>query len=289
MGSDLTLWSYGMCQGLQLGQRLFSRRPWIHWSQLTCSPNDTSSMTCYFPQSEDLCPPTLNEPANAKKEDNTSHHPPSSELRIDQMDGGVRDACQSALQQANLSLSEFVGSATEFLFSSLSPRVVDSAVERLPLVFPSHGIVPPNLITVHIRWGEKGLEMELVDIHSYIDACHQILRQRKDRVSGSQGGTNQTNLANSTPLVTTNNSGSSQDDDPVHIIWPRKIQLLFKPCVRTCHRIGTCMWIPTSQSFPNMVSRGSIEMSDWSRLTGDRLPCLHWPPFSLPWRPTTLF
>ena len=97
------------------------------------------------------------------------------------------------------------------LFSSLSPRIVDSAVERLPLVFPPHGI------TVHIRWGDKGLEMELVDIHSYIDACHQILQQRRDRVSASLGDTtNQTNLANSAPLVTTN-SGSSQDEDPVHI------------------------------------------------------------------------
>ena len=81
------------------------------------------------------------------------------------------------LQHANLTVKDFVGSAMEFLFSSVSSRVVDSVVERLPLVFPPHGIVPPNLITVHVRWGDKGKEMDLVSIHSYIDACHRILQQ----------------------------------------------------------------------------------------------------------------
>ena len=212
MGSDFTLWSYAMCKGLQLGQRLISPRPWIHWSQLSCPSNDSSAMTCYFPQSEDFCPRPDEQPV-AKKDDNTSH-PPRSQLRI-QPDGRVRDECRSTLQQANLTIKDFVGSATEFLFSSLSPRVVDSAVERLPLVFPPHGIVPPNLITVHIRWGDKAREMHLVDIHSYIDACHQILQRRRDQVTGSQG-TNKTNLANSAAIYT-NNSGSSQDEDPVHI------------------------------------------------------------------------
>ena len=219
IGSDLTLWSYGICRGMQLGQRLISPRPWIHWSQVSCPINDNSSMTCYFPRSEDLCT-TVNEQALAKK-DNSSR-PPRSQLRIEQ-DGRVRDECWSLLQQENLTKKEFVGSATEFLFSSVSSRVVDSAVERLPLVFPPHGIVPPNMITVHIRWGDKGTEMDLVSIHSYIDACHQILQRRRhqlqrlrNQVTGSQGGTNQTNLADSIPIYT-NHSGSSKDGDPVHI------------------------------------------------------------------------
>ena len=209
MGSDLHLWSLAMCRGMQLGQRLISPRPWNYWSQLSCPNNDTSSMTCYFPRSENLCP-TPKVQVVAKK-DNTSH-PPSSQLRIKQMDLRVRNECLSTLQKANLTIKEFVGSATEFLFSSVSSRVVDSAVERLPLVFPPHGIVPPNLITLHIRWGDKKGEMDLVGIHSYIDACHQILQRRRDKVQESQG----TSLTDSTPIHT-NSSSNSQDEDPVHI------------------------------------------------------------------------
>ena len=37
---------------------------------------------------------------------------------------------------------------------------------------------PPNLITVHIRWGDKITEMKLIGVEKYIDSVHEILRRR---------------------------------------------------------------------------------------------------------------
>ena len=218
MGSDLYLWTMAMCNGMQQGQRVITARPWVFWDQHNCpSDNHWSSMTCYFFQSEELCP-TSNENAemntvmttldqlrrNNSTNNNTSSTAERYERKLYRGNGRIRNECQTLLQEANMTEHEFAGSAMEFLFSSISSRVVDFAVERLPLVFPPRGIVPPNLITVHIRWGDKYKEMKLVDIASYVNACHRIVQQRHDKI---RQAANETWSAHS----------HEDDNDTVHI------------------------------------------------------------------------
>ncbi|KAL7567520.1 hypothetical protein ACA910_009528 [Epithemia clementina (nom. ined.)] len=80
-------------------------------------------------------------------------------------------------------MREFRIGAVEYLFTTVSPTVVQWAEHWLRhVVFPeTHGVVPKNLITVHVRWGDKGREMPLVPIQSYIHACQEILERRRRR------------------------------------------------------------------------------------------------------------
>ena len=71
----------------------------------------------------------------------------------------------------------------EWLFKRLSTPVVEAATAALHDVFcpgaPTGGAckAPDNMITVHVRWGDKGLEMQLVNIAVYESAV-QILIER---------------------------------------------------------------------------------------------------------------
>jgi hypothetical protein len=75
--------------------------------------------------------------------------------------------------------SDLRAATTEFLFGHVSPLVVQEAERQLALVFEKVGHVPKDLITVHIRWGDKGGEMKLVPISDYIHAIEKVLVQRK--------------------------------------------------------------------------------------------------------------
>ena len=49
--------------------------------------------------------------------------------------------------------------------------------------------VPPNLITVHIRWGDKAIEMDLASVREYVNAVHHILdRRQQQQQQGHQQG-----------------------------------------------------------------------------------------------------
>ena len=66
--------------------------------------------------------------------------------------------------------------AVEFLFGHLAPQLVRAAQHQIPLVFGPDGIPPrSSLITVHIRWGDKGSEMDLVPVEEYVRAARAIV------------------------------------------------------------------------------------------------------------------
>jgi hypothetical protein len=90
----------------------------------------------------------------------------------------------------------------ESLFTRVTPLVQQEATRQLNLVFQGQGSVPKDLITVHIRWGDKVetfrngkqtryAEMTKVSMDDYINAVQQILDRRRTH----QGGQYQT-LAN---------------------------------------------------------------------------------------------
>jgi hypothetical protein len=91
--------------------------------------------------------------------------------------GFIENACHSIL--AEYDVSDIRAATTEFLFTRVSPVVQHEAERQLQLVFGGTA-VPKNLITVHIRWGDKKAEMELLPVSDYIEAVEQILRQRSD-------------------------------------------------------------------------------------------------------------
>lgn len=72
----------------------------------------------------------------------------------------------------------------EILFSRLTRRVLASAENAAEEVFGSEG-APPNLISVHLRWGDKGKEMELLPVSKYVEAVESLVL--KVRLSPSTG------------------------------------------------------------------------------------------------------
>eukprot|EP00592_Proboscia_alata_P027033 CAMPEP_0194447732 /NCGR_PEP_ID=MMETSP0176-20130528/129175_1 /TAXON_ID=216777 /ORGANISM="Proboscia alata, Strain PI-D3" /LENGTH=363 /DNA_ID=CAMNT_0039274627 /DNA_START=528 /DNA_END=1619 /DNA_ORIENTATION=- len=72
-------------------------------------------------------------------------------------------------------LQKWNAAAMEYLFQSVNPIVVLEAHRQLLMIF-DRGIVPSNLVTVHIRWGDKYKEVEdLAGIDEYITATRNII------------------------------------------------------------------------------------------------------------------
>jgi hypothetical protein len=84
-------------------------------------------------------------------------------------------------------------SNTELFFTRVSPTVQAEAERQYQLVYGTKdnpenatndkgGVTPPNLITVHMRWGDKKAEMELVAVEEYIRGVQQAIEMRQNQV-----------------------------------------------------------------------------------------------------------
>jgi hypothetical protein len=60
---------------------------------------------------------------------------------------------------------------------SISPLVVQEAERQVGLLFGPDG-VPDDLVTVHIRWGDKFWEMKLAVLSEYMIAISSLLNER---------------------------------------------------------------------------------------------------------------
>jgi hypothetical protein len=98
-------------------------------------------------------------------------------------------------------VSEFRAGTTEYIFQSIHPIIVQEAERQIGLLFstvtnntntnntnnrhldyetqmdmiPDEITVPDDLIVVHLRWGDKFFEMDLVSIQEYINAILYML------------------------------------------------------------------------------------------------------------------
>lgn len=183
LGSDLHVYSQAICNVLEVGDiRVRTSFPWIWLDVDTCASvadqtTTTSAMTCYFPDSELLCP-------------NDHHLTAQQESAIYNMTRGrgkIKNACPRI--RASYSVSDIRAATTEFLFTRVSHAVQHEAERQLQHVFGVFKnndeaaavvvVVPKNLITVHIRWGDKADEMKLLPITDYVEGVERILTQRR--------------------------------------------------------------------------------------------------------------
>jgi hypothetical protein len=184
MGSDLHMWSQALCNGMEQGLRIRSPMPWNWRDEASChnlsiaAKNrdrsdfiNSSAMTCYFPQSELMCP---NDVQRAVLDDQIVGTIP---IEMAPRFTIVGRECPTLIEKYGV--SEIRAAAMEFLFTRVSPIVQEEAQRQLPIVFGELRQVPTNLITVNIRWGDKGEEMQLVSIDKYINAVKEILNMRQ--------------------------------------------------------------------------------------------------------------
>lgn len=165
IGSHIALWSQAMCNAMEAGTRLRSANPiWLWLDQTYCDMEQQahkSPLLCYMPASEFRCgcdeqPPNFNtsDPRNVK-------------------------AYQCALLkgQGEEILLEFRAATTEFLMQSISPLVIEEAKRQSGLLFGPDG-APDDLVTVHIRWGDKFWEMKLAVLSEYMEAISSLLHEK---------------------------------------------------------------------------------------------------------------
>lgn len=166
MGAHIALWSQAICNSFESGQRLRTYNPiWLWLDQTYCDMTvaaNKSPLLCYLPGSEFQCgcdevAPNVNasDPRDRKK-----------------------TTCALIKHGSEEVLQEFRAATTEFLFHRISPLVIEEAERQVGLIFPN-GVVPDDLITVHIRWGDKFWEMKLAVISEYIEAISTLLHESK--------------------------------------------------------------------------------------------------------------
>ena len=190
LGSHLLLWNQALCNVHEQQYRIRSSvndvllndddneqtnatkpPPWIWMDQQHCDINiatNQSPLLCYFPNSESRCSDKVSENTSAIASSlQKAHIAPDPRVR--------KDWCQ-LVQESDEIRAEYRAASTEYLFQSVSPIVIQEAKRQIGIIFASTGnIVPTDLITVHIRWGDKFWEMDLPPIIEYIDGIKSLL------------------------------------------------------------------------------------------------------------------
>jgi hypothetical protein len=176
LGSHLVLWSQALCNAWESNHRIRTVNPdWLWLDRTYCknqhrqARNDESSpLSCYFPKAENKCP-----------HDVISRHHQQPAVNV--TDPRNRRTFCKRIREAtdNETLCEFRRASMEYIFQQVSPLVIAEAERQLGLLFPPNGRVPNDLITVHVRWGDKFWEMDLASIPEYMDAVERLLQLRK--------------------------------------------------------------------------------------------------------------
>jgi len=175
MGSHLYVWSQALCNALESRHRLLSVNPsWLWMDRTHCDYNhdavnnwtrgskvSTSPFACYFPLAEERCGRDTSDDGSA---DINVTDPRHQKMRC-------------SLVRTPEGLAAFRAAAMEYLFQTVSPLVLGEAERQLGLLFPG-GVAPSDLITVHMRWGDKFWEMQLASEHEYVGAVCQLLSQK---------------------------------------------------------------------------------------------------------------
>jgi hypothetical protein len=170
MGSDIHQWAISLCHALEMDATLLTAPPekkdgnwykyWIWEDQALCSEAELANpLSCYFGPAK-----------TTKKCDNAlaaCKHPADTNCVISRGQGAF---LKEPVERFCALGSEWTSAAVEYLFSPMDPRVVEAAESAISTVFGAEGI-PPAMITVHMRWGDKGEEMDLVAVEDYVEAA----------------------------------------------------------------------------------------------------------------------
>ena len=169
IGSHIFQWSEAMCVALENGHRLRTEHvgKWIWNDQTYCNMTDVSLRSpwlCYFPKLEYLCEQV---PTGYITVGRTAPRP-----------------CVSRHSKDPDFTKSFRSASLEYMFGQVSPLVIREAQRQVGIIFGPNG-APDDLITVHVRWGDKSDEMKLFDIQEYINATSRMLVNELNRTYDS--------------------------------------------------------------------------------------------------------
>ncbi len=159
LGSDLHVYGHALAYGIHTQKRIRTVGKWTWMDKSECRTVNEgekaagllgSPMSCYFEASELTCPGDVEYAIeNPGFDDSGGLSKPTG--RLINPDGNYNSSFLPPRDANGLKLLEIA--VVESLFTSVTPRVVQEAERQLKLVFGEK--VPEDLITVHIRWGDK--------------------------------------------------------------------------------------------------------------------------------------
>jgi hypothetical protein len=162
IGSHVAQWSQAFCYSWERHLRLRSYNPdWIWTDQIHCNMSDVAQRSpwlCYLPNMEFLC-----------------EHSSSGLGNLTMVDPRFQQwECWHKSQLGFV--APFRAASIEYMFRSVSPLVIREAQRQIGVLFGPQG-APKDLITVHVRWGDKFMEMKLLQIREYINATSFLLQK----------------------------------------------------------------------------------------------------------------
>ena len=183
IGSCLHVWSQALCHALRQDRVMLTRGVWTWAGKETV---DESPLRVYFGPHE-----SASECIRLQRTMNQTvpvQIPPDHQMPFSGL--AYRGPCNySALLEDdnddhsshyNVSTSDYRAAAMEWLFQSVNSNVIKAAERQIRFAFPDGLPDPRNLITVHIRWGDKSREMKLQPIARYIEGVESLLEQRRN-------------------------------------------------------------------------------------------------------------
>ena len=237
LGAHLHLWSQAYCNlgSTNNHDRIKTYNPHWLWRDPTFCPDHTnehaSPWNCYFPHMEDRCP---NDDENASHHHHNDHRPNVTspyhhQYRCPQLQWPHQHSKTTKPNPDDYRvISEYRAATTEYIFQSIHPLIVQEAERHIGWLFGNNNAarddatvsplttevvgaiaVPPDMITVHLRWGDKFFEMDLVPIPDYVQAILDMLQMIHD---------DKNNIDN-------NNSSNNRHFHPVNHTTPAHIYL----------------------------------------------------------------
>ena len=184
LGAELHAYTFSMCFAHKYGYRLYSRH-FMYTDEETChqaerdglvARDSMSVLACYFQKLELQCP---GDEATALEQQHADHVENYKmdywKLWKDKYHDNVCDSFLSRPEYKSYDNLDMRSSAIEAMFTAgLSPVIVQEAKRQHALVFPDGAPPSRQLITVHVRWGDKGSEMALVPIEQYVASVKTI-------------------------------------------------------------------------------------------------------------------
>jgi hypothetical protein len=77
------------------------------------------------------------------------------------------------------SVNDFMSAAMEYLFQSVRPIVITEAEKQIREAFPDGLPNPEDMITVHMRWGDKSTETSLLPVEWFVNGAKHLANARE--------------------------------------------------------------------------------------------------------------
>lgn len=172
LGSDLHVWGAALCNGIDEGHRIRTNnlKPWVWIDQEKCDAEtvEASTLQCYFPHAEMQCPDDVSNVPRVRFNISNPIH-----IKCDKTETSPMNVFNK---------TDWRAAGVELLFSRVATIVQEEGERQLNQVFPDG--VPFDLITVHMRWGDKKFENKKMSISQTMKGIETIRNQRGDNLQG---------------------------------------------------------------------------------------------------------